>query len=60
MTAFFYIFGGAAWTFLTLHIQQHFFLPEDLTPRQSYRLEVAKWWMTLIGAIGGLLVYWVS
>jgi hypothetical protein len=29
--ASFYTFGGAAWTFLALHIQEHFFWPEDLT-----------------------------
>jgi len=58
MTAFLYAFGGAAWTFLSLHIQRHFFWPEDLTPKQQYRLEIANRWLTLIGAIGGLVVYW--
>jgi hypothetical protein len=33
--ASFYTFGGAAWTFLALHIQEHFFWPEDLTPHQQ-------------------------
>jgi len=53
-----YVFGGAAWTFLSLHIQQHFFLPDDLTARQLLRIEKAKWVLTLIGAIGGLIVFW--
>lgn len=52
-----YIIGGAFWTFITLHIQEHFFLPKDLTPDQANRLEKAKWWLTLIGAIGGLIVF---
>lgn len=55
-----YAFGGAAWTFLMLHIQEHFFLPKDLTPHQLSRLETAKWWMTIIGAIGGLIVYYYT
>jgi len=54
--ASFYTFGGAAWTFLALHIQEHFFWPEDLTPHQQRRLDSAKWWITLMGAIVGLLV----
>jgi len=53
-----YAFGGSAWTFLLLNVQERFFWPDDLTPRQSYRLEIAKWCITLIGAIGGLLVFW--
>jgi hypothetical protein len=51
-----YVFFGAAWTFLVLHIQEHFFLPRDLNRSQSSRLESAKWWLTLMGAIAGLLV----
>jgi hypothetical protein len=51
-----YTFGGAAWTFLALHIQEHFFWPEDLTPHQQRRLDSAKWRITLMGAIVGLLV----
>ena len=46
----FYAFGGAAWTFLALHIQEHFFWPENLTPRQKQRLEIAEWWITLMGS----------
>jgi hypothetical protein len=52
----FYAFGGAAWTFLALHIQERFFWPENLTPRQKQRLESAKWWITLMGAFAGVLV----
>jgi hypothetical protein len=52
-----YSFGGAAWTFVVLNIQEHFFLPDDLTPQQLHRLEKAKWWITLFGTIGGLIVF---
>jgi len=51
-----YAFGGAAWTFLALHIQEHFFWPQNLTPHQQRRLDSAKRWITLMGAIAGLLV----
>jgi len=51
-----YAFGGAAWTFLSLRIQEHFFWPKDLTPHQQCRLDSGKWWITLMGAIAGLLV----
>ena len=57
MKAAVYVFCGAAWTFLVLHVQEHFFLPDNLDPRQLSRLERAKWWITLIGAIGGLVVF---
>ncbi len=46
-----------AWTFLALHIQEHFFWPEDLTPHQQRRLDSAKWWITLMGAIVGLALF---
>jgi hypothetical protein len=49
-------FGGAAWTFLALHIQEHFCWPENLTPRQKQQLEIAKWRITLMGAFAGVLV----
>ena len=58
MQAALYAFGGSAWTFFLLNVQERFFWPDDLTPRQSYRLETGKWWISLIGAIGGLLVFW--
>ena len=51
------VFGGAAWTFMVLHIQEHFFMPKDLTGEQLQRLGKAKGWITLIGAIGGLVFF---
>jgi hypothetical protein len=55
-----YAFGGAAWTFLALHIQEHFFWPKDLTVPQCRRLDMAKLWITLFGAIGGLAAFFAS
>jgi hypothetical protein len=60
MIAFLYLLGGAAWVFLALQIQEHFFWPEDLTPQQERHLRKAKWWLTMMGAIGGLVVFWAS
>ena len=52
MTDLVHAFFGAAWTYMVLHIQEHFFLPKDLTGEQLLRLQKAKWWLTLLGAIG--------
>jgi hypothetical protein len=57
MEAALHAFGGAAWTFVALNIQEHFFWPDNLTQSQSSRLEAAKWWITLMGAIGGLIFF---
>jgi hypothetical protein len=51
-----YAFGGWAWTFFALSIQENFFWPEDLSRQQKDQLVRGKWWITLMGAVGGAII----
>jgi hypothetical protein len=57
LKAFFFAFAGALWSNVTIAIQMHFFLPDDLTREQHDRVNLSLRWLTLMGAIGGLIVY---